>query len=486
MKLSHQILIAFSIVLLLSVADSLTNYMLSVKVEQNTEFLNKSESVIRNSARLHKEIIDMQSAFRGFLLTEDSNFLDRYDEGIKEVPVLFAAQNGLVKDNIQQALLLGTIGKLHSEWVAYANSLIEARKKMGNSAVSHLLYRQLFENKLKKQVGKKINDAISQHFTDFDKSEYAIRRGHSAKLIDSIQRTRVFSFVFLTLTIIVGLCSTIYIVTLISKRIKTMVQLAENISVGNFTRVSDTHSDELTSLSSSLNIMSENLSRNISELEKRNAELDKFAYVVSHDLKAPVRGIHNIVNWIEEDLHGEISPKMREYLDIIPQKTKRMEDLINGLLDYARLREKTAPEKTDTNALIREIVDEQVPRHFMVETHSLPVFYTEKLKLQQVFTNLLSNAVKYTKDDKGLIIISCRVLPGYYEFSVKDNGIGIDPEYHQKIFEIFQTLREKNEKESTGIGLAIIKKILDDKLCTIKVNSVKGRGSEFIFTWPLK
>lgn len=426
----------------------------------------------------------MQSAFRGFLLTEDTNFLENYDIGINTVPALFTEQKELIKENKEQSSILDSIYGLHWQWVDYANSLIEARKKIATSESSYAMYNRLFESKLKQQAGKKINDDITGKFLDFDRNEYGLRSIHGRKLISSIERTHTFSFIFLTLTIIVGIGSTLYIVSLISKRIKTMVHLAENISRGEFATVNDTRNDELTRLTTALNIMSGKLNKNIKELEKQNMELDKFAYVVSHDLKAPLRGIHNAIKWIGEDMGSELSPQMKQYLSIIPQRTKRMEDLINGLLDYARTREKTKPERTDVNELVKNIVEEIVPPHFKVEMHDLPVFYSERLKLERVFTNLISNAVKYTLRENEHLIISCRELPHFYEFSVKDNGMGIEPEYHEKIFEIFQTLREKNEKESTGIGLAIIKKIIDDQHCTIKVNSTPGKGAEFVFTWP--
>lgn len=486
MKLSTQILLAFSIVLFLSIIDSYTNYLLSTKVEKNTRFLQRSESVIRNSARLHRVIIEMQSAFRGFLLTGDSNFLSTYYLGIRDVPGLFKEQRSLVLDNGNQLAVLDSIGDMHRRWVDYAGSMIDAREKVDISESYTQAYDQLFVGKFKKQVGQKINDSISIKFFNFDRSEYRLRSARAATLISSIDRTHRVSFVFLSLTIIVGLVSTIYIVRLISKRIKEMVRLSESISRGEFVKVKDTKNDELTRLSDSLNIMSGKLHKNINELEKRNEELDKFAYVVSHDLKAPLRGIHNVIKWIEEDIGNELSPQMKNYLSIIPERTNRMEDLINGLLDYARIRQKTKLEKTDVNKLVNDIVDAIVPDHFKVTIHPLPVFSVEKLKLEQVFANLISNSVKYMHTHPGdkTIIINCNELRNHYEFSVKDNGSGIDPEYHEKIFEIFQTLREKNEKSSTGIGLAIIRKIIDDQHCTIKVHSVLGQGAEFIFTWP--
>lgn len=137
-----------------------------------------------------------------------------------------------------------------------------------------------------------------------------------------------------------------------------MVNLANNISKGEFAIVKDNQNDELTSLSVSLNSMSETLSKNIKELEKRNKELNQFAYVVSHDLKAPIRGIYNVIQWIEEDLGKEVSAQMRKYLNIIPERIKRMEDLIHGLLDYARIgREKPLKEKVDVQTLIEDITE---------------------------------------------------------------------------------------------------------------------------------
>lgn len=483
MKLSTQILLAFAIVILLSVADSYTNYLLSQKVQRNTQFLSKSEAIIRNSNRTHKAIIDMQSAFRGYLLTEDTTFLDSYYRGQKSVPRYFEEQKALVKSNLEQQMRLDSIRALHARWVKYSSQLIESRIHEPESRERQLAYQNLFNAKLRKQVGKRLNDEISDIFTRFDRTEYRIRKKHGAMLIESVNTTHKFSLVFLSLTVIVGTVSTTYIVMLISKRIASMVKLAESISQGTFTVVEDNRNDELTGLSRSLNIMSEKLRKNIRELQNRNAELNQFAYVVSHDLKAPIRGIHNVVKWIEEDLGSELSPQMKKYLQIIPQRTLRMEALINGLLDYARISRKTPAEDVDLDELLHDIADSIVPRTFTVHIDPLPTINSERLKLEQVFANLISNCVKYTQNPDGQIWISYRELPSFYEFSVRDNGIGIDPEYHHKIFEIFQTLREKNEKESTGVGLAIVRKIIEGQQGTITVKSALGEGAEFIFTW---
>jgi methyl-accepting chemotaxis protein len=202
----------------------------------------------------------MQSAFRGFLLTSDTNFLSNYDEGSENVPDLYNQQKQLV-DNDTQIALLDSIYLLHNQWRQYADSLIEAKKR-DIAVPANPTYKFLFETQLKKMVGKKINDDISAKFLVFDRTEYRLRSTHSGNLINSIRRTQTFSFIFLTLTIVIGVGSTFYILRLISKRIRTMVSLAENISRGDFTTLNDTKNDELTRLSTALNIMSGKLSKN--------------------------------------------------------------------------------------------------------------------------------------------------------------------------------------------------------------------------------
>jgi len=477
MKLSTQIILAFTLIILLSAADSYSNYRLSLKVNQNSEFLSKSEEVIRNSNKTHRAILQMQSAVRGYLLTNDSTYLTPYYSGIEKVPSYIVEQHTLIDSNTIQASILDSISILHSEWLSYTSQLIRARRENPKE------YLYLLDTKLKKHIGKNINDSITKKFRSFERIEYKTRAHHSEMLLHSLKKTRTYSLVFLTLTVFVGICSTAYIVIMITKRINSMVRVADTISKGRFTIVQDFKNDELSALASSLNIMSRRLEKNIQELENKNEELNKFAYVVSHDLKAPLRGIYNVISWIEEDLSSELSPALRKYLDIIPKRTQRMEDLINGLLDYARINRKTTPEFVDTNILVHEIAQSIVPREFKLEIINLPELITERLKLEQVFSNLISNAVKYSKSDNQSIEIRCQKVGTFYEFSVADNGIGIDPEYHQKIFEIFQTLREKNEMESTGVGLAIVKKIIDDQGEQIHVESKLGEGTKFTFTW---
>ncbi len=223
------------------------------------------------------------------------------------------------------------------------------------------------------------------------------------------------------------------------------------------------------------------------ELERSNKELDQFAYVTSHDLKAPLRAISNLTSWIEEDLGENLQREVKEKMELLKNRVKRMENLINAILEYSRVgRIKGTIEKVNLNLMIRDIIEYiSPPKIFEIFIQdNMPSFETEKIRLEQVFANLISNAIKHHNKERGKIEITCKDLDNFYEFTVKDDGPGIAPEYHEKIFEIFQTLQARDKFESTGIGLTLVKKIVEAQGGKVYLISEEGKGSSFIFTWP--
>lgn len=221
-------------------------------------------------------------------------------------------------------------------------------------------------------------------------------------------------------------------------------------------------------------------------LVKRNQELESFAYVVSHDLKAPLRAITNLSQWLEEDLEENLTEETRHNLHLLQRRVYRLKTMIEGLLDYSRIGLSSLPEETvNLTELIEEIIASlAVPPDFTIEVKSpLPTLVTKRLLLSQVFSNLISNAIKHHHDHQGQVEIQAIDRGDYYEFSVKDDGPGIAPEHQEKIFEIFQILNSRDQKENTGIGLSIVKKILDNQGGRIWIESQAGEGATFYFTW---
>jgi light-regulated signal transduction histidine kinase (bacteriophytochrome) len=231
----------------------------------------------------------------------------------------------------------------------------------------------------------------------------------------------------------------------------------------------------------------EELSRLSRELERSNRDLDQFAYVASHDLKAPLRGIANLTEWIEEDLGDKVTGESREHMQLLKGRVHRMEALIDGILTYSRAgRVREKPALVDVGMLLPEIVELLAPPADteIVIAPGMPVIETERVPLQQVFMNLIGNAIKYNRRPNARIDVGVTTEGDAYVFSVADNGPGIAPQYQERIWQIFQTLAARDKVEGTGIGLSVVRKIVESRGERAWLESEPERGSTFYFSWP--
>lgn len=221
----------------------------------------------------------------------------------------------------------------------------------------------------------------------------------------------------------------------------------------------------------------------LSELAKSNNELQEYAHVVSHDLKSPLRSINALTSWIKEDNAGKLDDISIQNFNLIENTLEKMEQLISDILDYSSIGSDES-EKTEVN--IHELVKDLkkilfIPEHISVNiTNPLPVLFGHKTKLQQLFQNLISNAIKFIDKEKGIITINVQNQTDYYLFSIQDNGIGIEKQFHDKIFKVFHSL--KKSKDSSGIGLSIVQKIVELHQGKIWLESIPMQGTTFFFT----
>jgi signal transduction histidine kinase len=229
------------------------------------------------------------------------------------------------------------------------------------------------------------------------------------------------------------------------------------------------------------------LDKHVNDLERSNADLEQFAYVASHDLKAPLRAIDNLAGWIEEDVAEHMSDDSREHMTLLRGRIGRLESLLEGLLRYARTgRDETEKSWVDTGSLVSEAVELLgEPEIVSVDIPGdLPRIHTSAAALQQVFRNLIGNAVKHRDRDDVCVEIGYRDLEDVWEFSVTDDGPGIPEQYHDRIFQMFQTLKRRDEVEGSGLGLAMVRKLVRAHGGEIDVGSSEGeRGAVFRFTW---
>lgn len=231
----------------------------------------------------------------------------------------------------------------------------------------------------------------------------------------------------------------------------------------------------------------EELRRQAQELERSNQELDEFAYIASHDLKTPLRGIDNLSKWIADDAGDALPEASREHLRKLRQRIARLDRLLDDLLQYSRAgHQKGDVLPVQTGSLVRSVVEllNPPPGFAVTVVDGMPLLTTHKTPLELVFRNLIDNAIKHHDRAEGHIEISAAVKGRFVEFSVRDDGPGIPAEYHGRIFRMFQTLKPRDETDGSGIGLAVVKKVVERQGGQVSVESGSGCGTTFRFTWP--
>ena len=492
-KIDSKIVVGLALavgVLLLTAAASFWSIR-GLKVQ--TERVQHTYQVMQEAETITAVLKDAQAGTRGYLLTGDTVYLRPYSMATNQLPTALERMQALTVDNPAQRARLDSLQGLVEQEFRILRPLTEIRKAMSQSAMQTLL-----------DTDRQTLRQVRILYARIKSSELALLAQRSAQqdVFETATPIVVLVSAILAVLIVVWLVMKIVreladnrrlqdeladINAEVSRRIAQIRELAEQVVQGDYTvKITDAEQDNLGGLAISLNRMTQTLDASFSALQKRNQELDQFAYVASHDLKAPLRGVTTIVKWIEDELVAELSPQLRTYLNQMKGRLSRLEDLINGLLAYARVgRTAQTPETVAVAQLLRDVAELVVPPEFTLRVSpDMPVLVTDRLGLGQVFTNLLSNAVKYHQRGAGHLEVTCRDTGSSYEFRVQDDGPGIAPEYHQKIFLLFQTLRDRHTAESTGIGLSIVQKIIDEHQGTIRVESTPGQGAGFIFTWP--
>ena len=323
-------------------------------------------------------------------------------------------------------------------------------------------------------------DPINQQLTNLE-DNFSYVLGEGSRWLENLILKIVFS-VALTVEI-TGLTLSILVSRGITKGLNEINRLAHRIAKGDLTeRVTVFSKDEIGQVAAAMNNMTD-------QLVLSNKELSQFAYIASHDLQEPLRTITNYADLFQTQYKGKFDENADKYLNVITAATKRMQLLIKDLLDYSGIGYDKQLETIDCNNMLAEVLGDMETcireTRAKINIGRLPVVkgYTE---LRLVFQNLISNAIKFRKPECDPVVdIRAVSKNNEWLFSVHDNGIGIEPEYFERIFTIFQKLHSRKEYPGSGIGLAHCKKIIGMHGGRIWVESEPGRGSTFYFTIPI-
>ncbi|RZK14482.1 MAG: HAMP domain-containing protein, partial [Hymenobacter sp.] len=427
LNLAAKLFAGFLLLLGLFAAVVIVNYRLAEQVLRNSQRVEASQHISADGSTLLRSIIDMETGFRGYLLLGNEQILEPYYNGERDLLHRFRNLRAELADEPAQRQRIDTTEHLFKQWSTYTHLMISekraARLRINEQeGVDGMPHARLVQS----LVGKHIMDAIRVQMATFDRTENAMRLSQRTRLADSIARAQRLSGWITGAALVLGLLWAGYIVRLLSRRLRSMIKLARRLAEGDYkTQITDHEHDEVSELTAALNTMAHTIDQNISLLEARNQELDQFAYVVSHDLKAPLRGIESASRWIEEDMGKDLPAHIREFLALMRQRVHRMENLITGILSLARVgKVAEANEPVFVRQLLREISDTiglPAGMHFELPFF-LPTFPTNRTQLQQVFSNLISNAIKYHDHPaSGTIRIGCDDLnEQFYRFSVQD------------------------------------------------------------------
>ena len=438
-------------------------------------------------------LTDAETGQRGYLLTGADRYLDSYRSGRPAADTALRELRQLTSDNSVEQVRIDTLATLAAAKFAELDTTITLRRTQGLAQA---------EASVITDRGRNYMSAARRLVTEMKAEEL----GLLAERESSRFRNAVITFVIIgagsVIAFILAASITQAIRVDVEQRELDRVQLeAQSAQLQDQAAELESQQVELEAQTEDLRFSNDDLqfantrteralrAHRIAlvRVQRSNEELDQFAYVASHDLKAPLRGIANLATWLEEDLGDAVTPSAHEHMTLLRGRVQRMEALIDGILQYSRAgRVRTEPVQVDVGALLREIIEllSPPPEVTIALAPDFPVLLTDRVPLQQVFLNLIANAIKYTRRPDVIVRVGATVADGTWEFSVADNGPGIAPEYHARIFGIFQTLEARDKVEGTGIGLSVVKKIVEARGGSVTLESAVGAGATFRFTWP--
>ncbi|GAA3856940.1 CHASE3 domain-containing protein [Saccharothrix violaceirubra] len=482
---ASRLLIAAVTILIIVSASAITAIAVALAdlTEARVEVLDEIGPTRRLVIELEGTLVDQETGVRGFALTANPDFLTPYSNGQDaEKQIEDAARAAIRTARPDLALRLDDIAALSSAWrLEFAEPLIVQVHAAGSP--------QLVANDTErgKALFDRVRNALSALRGDLN-TAFDASRDRLDEVADQVLYLSI-GLGALLVVIIAGVAIVLY--RILIAPLTGLAAQVRRVSAGDFTHEVDVNGPrETVMLGQDVDTMRTRILRDVEELRRSNAELEQFAYVASHDLQEPLRKVASFCQLLERRYSGQLDERGEQYLRFAVDGAKRMQVLINDLLAFSRVgritREQTV---VDCAELVRQVLDNQsetIERlGAVVEVGELPSVRGEGSLLGGVFGNLIGNALKFHGTEPPLVRVSAQRTGEFWTFTVSDNGIGIEPEYAERVFVIFQRLHHKDDYPGTGIGLAMCRKIVEYHGGTIWLASDREAGTTFEFTLPV-
>ncbi|QQQ78925.1 CHASE3 domain-containing protein [Saccharothrix sp. 6-C] len=481
---ASKLLIAAVSVLIVVCAGAIGSLLVALDglTDARIELLDRIDPASREVLEMQTALANQETGLRGYVLTANRNFLSPYTDGQQAELDAAASARSLLTARPELVRELEEVERVAADWrESYADPLIDLVYVSGNPQTT------LADAERGKALFDRAREAMAGLKTKVEEAS-AVGRANVMSVA-----TQAFWLVIglgvLLVLIIAGVAVMLY--RIVIAPLTGLAADVRQVSSGDYAHAVEAGGPrETVMLGQDVEAMRVRILSDLEELRRSNSELEQFAYVASHDLQEPLRKVASFCQLLERRYSGQLDERGEQYLKFAVDGAKRMQVLINDLLAFSRVGRLTREQTlVDCDELVAQVLDnysEAIERTgATVEVADLPTVRGEASLLGGVFGNLISNAVKFHGDDPPHVRVDVERTGGFWTFTVSDHGIGIDPEYAERIFVIFQRLHHKDDYPGTGIGLAMCRKIVEYHGGTIWLDTSEGAtGTTFKFTLP--